>query len=91
MYHKNPRHKKYFKKEGHLGWANWKCSALKAKFKMKYKKNWINWNCELSQKFKYWSWKLDQLKKIQTHYRHKWTKLMIVKTRLLPIPLIGNF
>jgi hypothetical protein len=34
MHHKHPRHKKYLKKEGHLKWASWKGSTLKAKFKM---------------------------------------------------------
>jgi hypothetical protein len=36
MHHKHPRHKKYFLKKGHLGWANSKDSTLKAKFIMKY-------------------------------------------------------
>jgi hypothetical protein len=34
MNHKHSRHKKYLKKEGHLG-TNWKGSTLKAKFKIK--------------------------------------------------------
>jgi len=29
MHHKHPKHKKYFQKKGHLGWANWKGSTLK--------------------------------------------------------------
>jgi len=29
MHHKYPKHKKYFQKKGHLGWANWKGSTLK--------------------------------------------------------------
>jgi hypothetical protein len=29
MHHKYPKHRKYFKKEGHLRWANWKGSTLK--------------------------------------------------------------
>jgi hypothetical protein len=29
MHHKTLKRKKCFKKEGHLGWANWKGSTLK--------------------------------------------------------------
>jgi len=29
MHYKHPKHRKYFEKEGHLGWPNWKGSTLK--------------------------------------------------------------
>jgi hypothetical protein len=34
--------------------------SLKGQIQNEIERIWINWNCELSQKFKYWSLKLDQ-------------------------------